>query len=158
MPRALMRPPGVPDFLTRRRFVEAGPCRLEGRAWSGWGQIERVEVSTDGGATWADAALGDAPGPHAWRAWSLAWTPPGSGDYERQKRMLRINYRRARSGKRDRYRTAVARIDALAEEGASIDEIAARLRADGFTPASGFLLGRARLRRILARHVPPRTA
>lgn len=82
MPRALMRPPGVPDFMTRKRFVTAAPCELEGRAWSGWGEITRVEVSTDGGATWADAVLGDAPGPHAWRAWSCAWAPPGPGDYE----------------------------------------------------------------------------
>src|SRR3954454_8397154 len=82
MPRALMRPPGVPDFLTRRRFVEPGPCVLEGRAWSGWGPISRVEVSDDGGATWADAKLGDAPGPHAWRAWSHTWEPAGAGEYE----------------------------------------------------------------------------
>ena len=73
LPRALMTPPGVPDFLTRRRFVEAGDQRLEGRAWSGRGPIERVEVSTDGGESWADAELGDAPGPHAWRGWSYGW-------------------------------------------------------------------------------------
>ena len=83
LPRALMRPPGVPDFMTRRRFVPAGtPVALEGRAWSGHGEIVRVEVSTDGGATWTDAALGDAPGPHAWRAWSHTWDPPAPGDYE----------------------------------------------------------------------------
>jgi sulfane dehydrogenase subunit SoxC len=74
LPRALMAPPGVPDFMTRRRFVEAGAQRLEGRAWSGRGAIVRVEVSVDGGAAWADAALGDAPGPHAWRAWSYDWS------------------------------------------------------------------------------------
>ena len=34
-PRALMVPPGVPDFMSRRRFVEPGVYRLEGRAWSG---------------------------------------------------------------------------------------------------------------------------
>jgi DMSO/TMAO reductase YedYZ molybdopterin-dependent catalytic subunit len=81
-PRALLRPPGVPDFMTRRRFVEQRPCRLEGRAWSGWGAITRVEVSTDGGATWTDARLGDAPGPHAWRAWSQTWEAPAEGEYE----------------------------------------------------------------------------
>ena len=82
-PRALMRPPGHPDFLTRRRFVAAGEaCRLEGRAWSGRGAIERVEVSTDGGETWMDADLGDAPGPHAWRAWAYDWTAPGPGEFE----------------------------------------------------------------------------
>ncbi|HEV2815154.1 MAG TPA: molybdopterin-dependent oxidoreductase, partial [Solirubrobacteraceae bacterium] len=36
-PRALMVPPGIPDFMTRHRFVEPGPTTLEGRAWSGWG-------------------------------------------------------------------------------------------------------------------------
>jgi len=41
----------------------------------------RVEVSTDGAATWADARLGDAPGPHAWRAWSATWTPAAPGEY-----------------------------------------------------------------------------
>jgi len=73
MPRALMAPPGVPDFMTRARFVTAGPCELTGRAWSGWGAIEAVEVSADGGASWAEAALGPEPEPGAWRAWSFAW-------------------------------------------------------------------------------------
>jgi sulfane dehydrogenase subunit SoxC len=73
VPRALMLPPGVPEFLTRRRFAEAGRHRLEGRAWSGRGEITRVEVSVDGCATWVDAELGGSPGPHAWRAWSFDW-------------------------------------------------------------------------------------
>jgi sulfane dehydrogenase subunit SoxC len=73
MPRALMAPPGIPDFMTRARFVEPGPCEVTGRAWSGWGAIEAVEVSTDGGTTWADASLGPEPSPGAWRAWSYAW-------------------------------------------------------------------------------------
>jgi DMSO/TMAO reductase YedYZ molybdopterin-dependent catalytic subunit len=73
MPRALMVPPGIPDFLTRRRFVPAGPCEVRGRAWSGWGAIEAVELSADGGATWAAAQLGPEPAPSAWRAWSFAW-------------------------------------------------------------------------------------
>jgi DMSO/TMAO reductase YedYZ molybdopterin-dependent catalytic subunit len=82
VPRALMMPPGVPDFMTRRRFLEPGPASLQGRAWSGQGEITRVEVSADGGDTWADAQLGDAPGPHAWRAWSYDWRPDGPGEYE----------------------------------------------------------------------------
>ena len=48
-PRALMIPPGVPDFLTRRRFLPPGPCRLEGRAWSGLAPIAAVDVTWDGG-------------------------------------------------------------------------------------------------------------
>ena len=81
LPRSLVVPPGVPDFLTRERFVEAGPCRLEGRAWSGWAPIERVEVSVDGGATWADAELGEPVGERAWRGWSWRWDASRPGTY-----------------------------------------------------------------------------
>jgi sulfane dehydrogenase subunit SoxC len=73
MPRALMAPPGIPEFMSRERVLEAGPCEVGGRAWSGWGAIEAVEVSTDGGATWAETSLGPEPSPGAWRAWSFAW-------------------------------------------------------------------------------------
>jgi DMSO/TMAO reductase YedYZ molybdopterin-dependent catalytic subunit len=49
-PRSLMIPPGFPEFFTRTRIVDAGRIELTGRAWSGWGRIVRVEVSTDGNA------------------------------------------------------------------------------------------------------------
>ena len=74
-----------------------------------------------------------------------------SGEYERSKRELLINRQVARTGTpRDRQRAAMARIEALARDGASIEEIAGRLRAEGLTPSSGFLFSRARLRRIIA--------
>jgi DMSO/TMAO reductase YedYZ molybdopterin-dependent catalytic subunit len=72
-PRALVIPPGFPDFLVRDRFVEAGPFELRGRAWSGLAPVARVEVSTDGGRTWADTRLGAQPSPYAWVAWSHTW-------------------------------------------------------------------------------------
>jgi DMSO/TMAO reductase YedYZ molybdopterin-dependent catalytic subunit len=81
LPRALMIPPGIPEFLTRRRTVAAGPCPLAGRAWSGRGPVARVEWSADGGGTWAEAELGPVPGPWAWRSWSAEWDA-GPGDYE----------------------------------------------------------------------------
>ena len=81
LPRSLMIPPGIPDFLTRTRFLEPGPCLLEGRAWSGWAPVERVEVSTDGGRKWADATLGDAVSEFAWRGWSYAWEA-AAGEHE----------------------------------------------------------------------------
>jgi hypothetical protein len=59
--------------MTRERVLDAGPCVLEGRAWSGWGAIERVQVSVDGGATWTDAQLDDLDDERAWRGWSFAW-------------------------------------------------------------------------------------
>jgi DMSO/TMAO reductase YedYZ molybdopterin-dependent catalytic subunit len=73
LPRSLMVPPGVPDFMTRTRHVEAGLTTLTGRAWSGHGSIDHVEVSTDGGATFDAAVLDPALGPNAWRGWSYSW-------------------------------------------------------------------------------------
>ncbi len=72
-PRALMEPPGIPEFLSRERFVPPGRREIRGRAWSGWGAVVRVEFSDDGGATWTDAELGPEAGPYAWRAWSHRW-------------------------------------------------------------------------------------
>jgi DMSO/TMAO reductase YedYZ molybdopterin-dependent catalytic subunit len=73
LPRSLMIPPGVPDFMTRIRHVEAGPVTLSGRAWSGQGVIDKVEVSTDDGATFNAAVLDPPLGPNAWRGWSFDW-------------------------------------------------------------------------------------
>jgi len=73
LPRSLLVPPGIPEFLSRTRFVDAGPVVVEGRAWSGLGPIERVEVSADGGTSWADAELGRALSPYAWVGWRFTW-------------------------------------------------------------------------------------
>lgn len=82
LPRSLMAPPGIPEYLSRSRIIGPGPVVLRGRAWSGWGPIERVEVSTDGGRTWNEAELGEAPSDFAWFPWSHRWEPPGPGTYE----------------------------------------------------------------------------
>lgn len=71
--RALMAPPGIPDFMSRNRLLEAGPVTLEGRAWSGRETVSAVEVSLDEGVTWAAAELGRPVSPHAWRGWSYRW-------------------------------------------------------------------------------------
>jgi DMSO/TMAO reductase YedYZ molybdopterin-dependent catalytic subunit len=51
--------------------VPAGPVVVRGIAWAGRGPVARVEVSLDGGATWADAELAEAASPYAARAWQL---------------------------------------------------------------------------------------
>jgi DMSO/TMAO reductase YedYZ molybdopterin-dependent catalytic subunit len=73
LPRSLMVPPGVPEFMTRERHLEPGPVTLTGRAWSGYGPIERVEVSTDDGAGFGAAVLDPPLGDHAWRGWRFDW-------------------------------------------------------------------------------------
>jgi DMSO/TMAO reductase YedYZ molybdopterin-dependent catalytic subunit len=82
LPRSLMVPPGIPDFATRERIVEPGPCAVRGRAWSGLGSVERVEVSADAGESWSDARLGRQPSRWAWRSWEWDWEPRGPGRHE----------------------------------------------------------------------------
>jgi sulfane dehydrogenase subunit SoxC len=80
-PRALMVPPGIPDFNTRARTVPAGPCALQGRAWSGWAPVTRVEVSADGGETWAEAELERLDSRWGWRGWRFEWAADEPGEY-----------------------------------------------------------------------------
>ena len=81
LPRSLMVPPGIPDFVTRARTVLPGVCGLVGRAWSGLGTIISVDVSSDGGTSWHSAEIDPAPGDGAWQEWRYTWhaTP---GDHE----------------------------------------------------------------------------
>ena len=71
--RALMIPPGIPDFMTRTRLVEAGTVTLTGRAWAGRLGVSRVEISVDGGSTWSETQLEEHVSKYAWRGWSFAW-------------------------------------------------------------------------------------
>jgi DMSO/TMAO reductase YedYZ molybdopterin-dependent catalytic subunit len=82
LPRALMIPPGIPDFMTRERTMPLAPARIEGRAWSGSAPISAVDCSTDDGTTWEPARLEPATlGPWAWRGWSFDWIPQRPGRY-----------------------------------------------------------------------------
>jgi len=80
-------PPPVTTMLVKSTIVSPlegevvplGPAVVRGRAWSGSGEITRVEVAVDGGETWQEARLGPAVGPYGWRSWELEWeaTDPG---------------------------------------------------------------------------------
>src|SRR5262249_22254298 len=80
--RSLMVPPGIPDFFTRMRVVERGPVVLTGRAWSGRAAVTRVEVSPDGGRSWAMAELEPAQHRHGWQGWRHTWRTDVPGVYE----------------------------------------------------------------------------
>jgi sulfite oxidase len=59
--------------------LRAAPMRITGAAWAGEADVTRVDVSTDGGNSWAPAELGADHARYAWRLWHFAWTPrPGS--------------------------------------------------------------------------------
>jgi DMSO/TMAO reductase YedYZ molybdopterin-dependent catalytic subunit len=78
---SVMAPPGIPDLISRTRFLAPGRQVLEGKAWSGSGRITLVEVSTDDGATWNRADLSAvARDRHAWVHWRYAWDA-AAGDH-----------------------------------------------------------------------------
>ncbi|MGB2834445.1 MAG: sulfite oxidase [Candidatus Sulfotelmatobacter sp.] len=61
--------------------LKAGNIRVHGAAWAGEADIEKVEISTDGGTTWIPAKLGHDQAHYAWRLWALDWKPGKIGDY-----------------------------------------------------------------------------
>ena len=68
---SLMAPPGIPDFYTRRRVLEAGDVAIVGRAWSGAAPIARVEFAVDG--NWQDVEMERQHDALRWRGWNVGW-------------------------------------------------------------------------------------
>ncbi|PYJ60306.1 MAG: sulfite oxidase, partial [Verrucomicrobia bacterium] len=52
--------------------------RVHGAAWTSDVEITKVELSTDGGASWNDTKLIDKPIPNAWRLWEFIWQTPAA--------------------------------------------------------------------------------
>jgi DMSO/TMAO reductase YedYZ molybdopterin-dependent catalytic subunit len=50
--------------------------RVYGAAWTSDGEITKVELSTNGGASWDQARLIDKPVLNAWRLWEFDWCTP----------------------------------------------------------------------------------
>src|SRR5258705_641978 len=69
-------PMEVKSVITRPspglRMTGPGLYELSGIAWSGRGKIRKVEVSADGGQTWAEAALSDPVLPYALTPFRIA--------------------------------------------------------------------------------------
>jgi DMSO/TMAO reductase YedYZ molybdopterin-dependent catalytic subunit len=83
------RPPltamGVRNIITEPLDEDSplprGSHMIRGRAWSGMGAIDRVEVSLDGGKTWNDAHLEEPRERWLWRRWSYLWEVDRPGEY-----------------------------------------------------------------------------
>jgi sulfane dehydrogenase subunit SoxC len=80
---------GVKSVITKPSSTMTLPkgaiSEISGLAWSGAGRIRRVEVSTDGGASWADAALTGEERPRSFVRFRLPWEWKG-GDAMLQSR------------------------------------------------------------------------
>ena len=98
MPRQPVRPGETPDpamfdvitdmpvksLITEPAadFRTAGPILISGFAWSGAVPVARVDVSTDGGATWQRAVLEESDSPWAWRRFTAFALLSGRGEVE----------------------------------------------------------------------------
>jgi hypothetical protein len=60
--------------------LKPGKIAVHGAAWAGEADIVKVEISTDGGASWNAAVLGHDQSHYAWRLWSYEWKAK-AGDY-----------------------------------------------------------------------------
>jgi DMSO/TMAO reductase YedYZ molybdopterin-dependent catalytic subunit len=73
-PRAVITWPHEDQQLPLRPFV------ARGYAWSGRGDLARVETSADGGRRWQDATVAEGTSRYAWRQWHCAIVPTSSGE------------------------------------------------------------------------------
>jgi DMSO/TMAO reductase YedYZ molybdopterin-dependent catalytic subunit len=61
------------------RVAIGRPYTVVGAAWAGDTAVAGVEVSVDGGTTWAKTEFLDPVSGHAWRRWTYEWTPSRPG-------------------------------------------------------------------------------
>lgn len=56
------------------------PYTMQGIAYGGLRGVSKVEVTTDGGATWQPATITATPSPQSWSLWQYVWTPARAGN------------------------------------------------------------------------------
>jgi sulfite oxidase len=61
--------------------LKPGRITVHGAAWAGEAGIAKVDISTDGGATWIGATVAHEHAHYAWRLWSYEWNVAKAGDY-----------------------------------------------------------------------------
>jgi len=62
-------------------ILESRVFAVQGAAWAGEAEIVKVEVSSDGGASWQPAQLHHEQAKYAWRLWSYRLKVPAAGQY-----------------------------------------------------------------------------
>jgi DMSO/TMAO reductase YedYZ molybdopterin-dependent catalytic subunit len=65
--------PGINEVIARNSTY-----KVKGAAWTADAVITQVEVSTDNGATWSKASLGNQTAPNCWQLWEWDWQTPAT--------------------------------------------------------------------------------
>src|SRR5262249_35814038 len=69
--KAAIAQPGEGETVSTNSNV-----RVRGTAWTGSGEIAKVELSVDQGKTWLETRLTGESKPNAWRLWEFDWRTP----------------------------------------------------------------------------------
>lgn len=69
----VMEPQSLITYPSGQQQIQKGFHEIRGLAWSGFGRIQKVEVSLDGGASWKKAALESPVDPLAAVRFKLPW-------------------------------------------------------------------------------------
>ena len=72
-------------------IVTSNGYQLAGAAWSGEDEVVKVEISTDGGATWNPVDVLRPRTGYSWSRWEHHWQPPGQGTYTLMSRATNNN-------------------------------------------------------------------
>jgi len=73
---------GVTVTLQNIRGRAGETFLVHGVAMAGERSVERVEVSTDGGTSWNEAAIATRSSPNVWVSWVYEWALPPGGQFE----------------------------------------------------------------------------
>ncbi|MBM3926675.1 MAG: sulfite oxidase [SAR202 cluster bacterium] len=74
----------VKSLITHPRHgevIQPGPYTVRGFAWSGAGEVAKLDVSVNGGKSWRKAKLERAANSGAWQPWELPWQATDPGHY-----------------------------------------------------------------------------
>ncbi|MGZ8191319.1 MAG: molybdopterin-dependent oxidoreductase [Methylococcaceae bacterium] len=71
----------ITNLQDGQTLPDAKPLEIKGVAWDGGNGIAKVEVSTDDGISWHQAALKQDYGRFSWRQWQYVFEPKRSGEY-----------------------------------------------------------------------------
>lgn len=69
--KSLIARPGIGEII-----AAGANYKVRGAAWTADAEITRVELSTDGGKSWADVSLGKAEARNTWQLWEYDWPVP----------------------------------------------------------------------------------
>ena len=68
-------------YPLNRQILHTGVYEVNGIAWTGNGQIVKVEISVDGGQTWDTCHLTTSSEEYSWVRWNYKWEAHTKGEY-----------------------------------------------------------------------------